>query len=83
MDWIGLIVKLISLCLEKNDRKTVRNRIRQGGFFVKAALRGEAHDLGLKRKKARRFVRDGLDFVGSLTDRDIDEMLDAAESRSR
>jgi hypothetical protein len=80
MEWITLIIQLISACFEKNDRKVVRKRIRANGAFVKAALRGAARDRGYSRFETKRFVREGRDFIGSLSKKEINELLDAAEA---
>lgn len=84
MDWaiiIDMIIQMISECMENRSRKKVRKRLRRPRgretWAFRCLLSGE---FGLTGRELTRRVREGMDELKALTDRELDAVLDAAEA---
>lgn len=86
MDWMLIITMLFDFlaeCMENRSRDDIEAGIRNPGMAETFALRYVLRkEFGLRRKKLRQAVREGLAYGKSMPQRVLTDLLDEAEEKA-
>lgn len=86
MDWMLVITMLFDFlreCMENRSRARIKKGIRNPGFAETMALRYVLRkNFGLRGKKLRKAVREGIAYGKAMPERILDDVLDEAEEKA-